>query len=113
MAINTCHSCNKSQQFLERMMYCAFCGTHYTETEMYNAAQRLKQDVVVDKWRYGYFFGGIFFLFIILPLLMKSLIPVAMHEIIGLLAFLMCFAVALKVPLARGHAQKLYPEKGA
>lgn len=114
MAQSTCHSCNKTQPFLERMMYCSFCGTHYTEMDMFNASQRAKQDVIIQRYAKAYFWGGLFLgLFISPPLLVKFVHDVSSRQN---LAFLIIMAIVIlwsKRPFAEAHAKKRYPEKSA
>ncbi len=114
MALSNCHSCKKAQPFLERMMYCSFCGTHYMDIEMFNAEQRVKQDKVLNSWQSGYVIGGMIFLFVVLPLILKSLIKEEMiHNNIAMLALFIWTVLVIKKPFAQAHAQKLYPEKSA
>lgn len=114
MAFSTCQSCSKSQPFVERMMYCSFCGTHYTESEMFNALQRSRQDRVVFKWSLGYWIGGFLTVFFILPLLMLKFVPdLQTRASIGNLAVMAWLFLSMTRPFAREHAKKLHPEKSA
>lgn len=95
-------------------MYCAFCGGHYSETEMFNASQRLKQDKVVRHWLLGYLFGGIFMVLFILPLILLHFVPSqGSRNIIGSIAPLVWLVLIIKRPFAKTHAKRLYPEKSA
>ena len=95
-------------------MYCAYCGTPYTETEIFNASQRIKQDVIMRKWSAYYFFGGMAVFLFILPVLLNSLIPdKTLHEAIKFLALFPWLLLVIKRPLAQTYALKLYPEKSA
>lgn len=114
MAQSTCHSCNKVQPFLERMMYCSFCGIHYTETEMFNASQRVKQDVIIQRYVKAYLWGGLFLgLFILPPLLVKFVPDEPSRQNLGFILVTVMAILWFKRPFAGSHAKKLYPEKSA
>ncbi len=113
MAQSTCQSCSKLQLFLERMMYCSFCGTHYTETEIFNASQRIKQEGVLKNWWYSYAVGGALLVLVILPLILRTFVTDAAVQVIDTIAFVLWLVLVVKIPFARGHAKRLYPERGA
>ncbi len=95
-------------------MYCSFCGTHYTETEMFNASQRIKQEGVIKNWWYSYAGGGALLVLVILPLILRTFIPDArVQGNIVILAILMYFVLLIRMPFAREHAKRLYPERSA
>lgn len=114
MTAITCNSCKKLQPFVERMMYCGFCGTRYTDLEIYNASQRIKQNVIVQRYASAYLWGGISFVLFILPALLVKFVPdVQSHKSISFLSMVILVAIWARRPFAQAHAKKLYPEKSA
>ena len=91
---------------MERMLYCGFCGMRHKDTELRNASQRLKQDVVVKKWQMGYLWGGMAIWFLLYPLAPKM-------GIMGLFLLMIWYYFVLTAPFARSHAQKLHPEESS
>lgn len=116
MATSQCHSCNKAVPFVDRMMYCSFCGTKLHDLEIHNAGQRKKQEGVVATWKILYVFGGLLVLiFIVVPFLKHFVSTGAITEVvygrIVIASFVVWFGCAFTNPFAKWHAKKRHPEK--
>lgn len=110
MVLITCRSCKKSQPFMERMLYCSFCGTRYSDLETFNASQRIKQATLKLKYRVGYILGGLLIL-ALTPPIMKNFAELPVAQLISSFLFLGLTLIIFANPFAHTHAQRLYPEK--
>ena len=117
MAPIQCHNCLKVQPYLERVLYCMFCGARLEDLAIYNAGQKEKQMQWSARWHGRIIWGSLLVNFSLVWFLLPVLVAknVVSQPVAGGISYFIfiCFCVVwFSLPgRLKVRAERLFPLK--